>query len=113
MIEAVYIIKDSGILFDSRESESMKKRSSEGKKDIISAFFSAINTFSNIELGEEGIDHIRFLSNKYLYFKEIKISNQKNVNIVVYASGNGGKEVERMISSKIIEIKWIIQELMK
>lgn len=111
MIEAVYIIKDSGLLFDSRESKSVRERHPDAFKDIVSAFFSAIDSFTKHEIGEEGIDHVQFKSGKCLYFKDFKIGNEKYVKLVLLVSGNNGKDIERVIASKSIELKWIIQDL--
>ena len=115
MFDAVYLIKDSGILLVSCRSARLKKQQQQqhranARDDLVSAFFTAIDQFAVSELGEEGIEHVQFKNDKCLYFKDITMNNGSMIKLVVFASGNKKVDVMNSINAKAIELKWALVE---
>lgn len=110
--DAIYIIKDDGIRLHSKTNPKIKKDDDYKFDDTITGFFSAISSFADAQLNQDGIEYVQFKSNRRLYYKDYKIGGHV-LHFVILTSKipNNTDPINRFIASNSIKIKWMLEGL--
>lgn len=111
-IDGIYILKDGGSRLYSKTVTSLQKDDKGYFDDIITGFFSAIRDFAEMQLDQDDIEYVQFASARRLYYKSYKIHGHVVRFVILTARmPANGDPFNRFITSKSIEIKWIVEGL--
>ena len=111
--DAIYILRDSGIRLFSKTNPCLQRDDGSCFDDLITAFFSAITDLADVKLGQDGISSIHFMSGRRLYYKNYKVGEHVLRFVLITTKIQNGKDpYNRIIDSKSIEVKWIMNGLL-